>query len=44
MVEIAGKSKAAEIRLQGMVGTCLGAKDVIQEYREKGRSSGPSCG
>lgn len=43
-MEITGKSEAAEIQLQGMVGTCLGAKKVTEEYKEKGRSNGPSSG
>lgn len=44
MVEITGKSEAAEIQLQGTLGTCLWAKEVIEEYRKNGRSNGPSCG
>lgn len=37
MVEITGKSEAAEIQLQGIVGTYLRAKEVVEEYRENGR-------
>lgn len=38
------KSQAAEIQLQGIVGTYLSAKEVVEEYRENGGSNGPSCG
>lgn len=42
MVEITGKSEAAEIQLQGIVGTYLRAKEVVEEYRENGGRMGPA--
>lgn len=44
MVEITGKSEAAEIQMQGIVGTYLRAKKVVEEHRENDGSNGPSCG